>query len=190
MRLFVAVDLSEEARQAMAAEQKRIAATLGDRRTSLKWIMPEHMHLTLVFLGSVDEARGRAVVDMIGRDVDAAPFDMVFDGVGAFPPHGEPRVLWTGVTHGAAELVALHHELRQRAAALGIALEDRPFHPHLTLGRWRDSRRQDRDRALAAGARAPLARVRVQRATLYESRLAPPGPTYTALAHANLTRHS
>src|SRR6266550_4708422 len=147
MRLFVAVDLSEEARQAMAAEQKRIAAALAGRQTSLKWVRPEHLHLTLVFLGSVDEERARAGVDAIGRDVDAAPFDLVFDGVGAFPPHGEPRVLWTGVTHGAAELVALHRELRQRAAALGIALEARPFIPHLTLGRWRASRRHDRERA-------------------------------------------
>ena len=188
MRLFVAVDLSEEARQAMAAEQKRIASALGVRQTSLKWVRQEHMHLTLVFLGSVDEPRARTVVDVIGRDVDAAPFDMVFDGVGAFPPHGEPRVLWTGVTQGAADLVALHRELGQRVAALGIALEDRSFHPHLTLGRWRESRRRDRERALAAGGHDPIARVRVQRATLYESRLSPSGPTYTALAHANLTR--
>src|SRR6185503_14853417 len=132
MRLFVAVDLSEEARRAMAAEQKRIAAALGGRQTSVKWVRPEHMHLTLVFLGSVDEARAGAVVDAIGRDVDAAPFDMVFDGVGVFPPHGEPRVLWTGVRQGAAELVTLHRELGQRAGALGIALDERAFHPHLT----------------------------------------------------------
>ena len=150
MRLFVAVDLSEEARQAMAAEQKRIASALGVGQTSLKWVRQEHMHLTLVFLGSVDEPRARTVVDVIGRDVDAAPFDMVFDGVGAFPPHGEPRVLWTGVTQGAADLVALHRELGQRAAALGIALEDRSFHPHLTLGRWRESRA-----AVIANARLP-----------------------------------
>jgi 2'-5' RNA ligase len=188
MRLFVAVDLSDEARQAMAAERKRIAAALAGRPTSLKWVRPEHLHLTLVFLGSVDEARAHAVVDAVGRDVDAAPFDMVFDGVGVFPPRGEPRVLWTGVTQGAAELVALHRELGQRSAALGIALEDRSFHPPLTLGRWRESRRQDRERALAAQGCDPIARVRVQRATLYESRLSPSGPTYTALAHANLAR--
>jgi RNA 2',3'-cyclic 3'-phosphodiesterase len=188
MRLFVAVDLSEEARQAMAAEQKRIAAALVGRETSLKWVRQEHLHLTLVFLGSVDEARAHTLVDAMGHDVDTAPFDMVFDRVGVFPPHGEPRVLWTGVTQGAAELIALRRELGQRAAALGIALEERSFHPHLTLGRWRESRRQDRERALAAEAGDPIARVRVERATLYESRLSPSGPTYTALAHANLTR--
>ncbi len=108
MRLFVAVDLSDEARQAMAAEQQRIAAALAGRQTSLKWVRPEHMHLTLVFFGSVYEARALAVVYAMGRDVDAAPFDMVFDGLGVFPPHGEPRVLWTGVRQGAAELVTLH----------------------------------------------------------------------------------
>lgn len=188
MRLFVAVDLSDEARQAMAAEQKRIAAALAGRQTSLKWVRPEHMHLTLVFLGSVDVARAPAIVEAMSRDVDGPPFDMVFDGVGVFPPHGEPRVLWTGVRQGAAELVSLHRELGQRAAALGIALEERSFHPHLTLGRWRESRRQDRERALAAEGRDSIARVPVQRATLYESRLSPSGPTYAALAHANLAR--
>src|SRR6476659_1419840 len=100
---------------------------------------------------------------------------MVFDGIGVFPPHGEPRVLWSGVTEGAAELVALHRELAPRAAALEIALEERAFHPHLTLGRWRESRRQDRQRTLAAEARDPIARVHVRRATLYESRLSPSG---------------
>jgi 2'-5' RNA ligase len=188
MRLFVAVDLSDEPRQSMAAQQKRIAAVLADRQSSLKWVGPEHMHLTLVFLGNVDDAHGPAVVDAIGRDVDAAPFDIVFDRVGAFPPRGAPRVLWAGVTQGAAELVALQREVRQRAAALGIALEERPFHPHLTLGRWRESRPQDRERALAAALPDAIARVRVRRATLYESRLSRSGPTYTALAHANLTR--
>ena len=188
MRLFVAVDLSEEARQAMAAEQRRIAAALARGQTSLKWVRPEHMHLTLVFLGSVDEARVPAVIDALGRDVHTAPFDMVFDGVGAFPPRGAPRVLWTGVTEGAAQLVVLQRDVGQRAAALGIALEDRPFNPHLTLGRWRESRPRDRERALASEGLGAMARVRVERATLYESRLSPSGPTYTALAHANLTR--
>jgi 2'-5' RNA ligase len=73
MRLFVAVDLSAEARQAIAAEQQRIAAALDDRRTSLKWVRPEHMHLTLVFLGSVDDVRVPAVVDAVGRDSRQRP---------------------------------------------------------------------------------------------------------------------
>jgi len=187
MRLFVAVDLSEEARAAMAAVQTRIAAALAGGSASLKWVRPEQLHLTLVFLGNVAEARVPAVVEAAGRDVGAAPFDMVLDGVGAFPPRGAPRVLWAGVTEGAAELAAVQRELVTRVTAVGLVVDTRPFHPHLTLGRWRQSSPRDRTRACATGPPNAMARVRVRRTTLYESRLSPSGPTYTALAHANLT---
>jgi RNA 2',3'-cyclic 3'-phosphodiesterase len=187
MRLFIAVDLSEDARQAIAVAQNRIAAALAAEESRLKRVRPEHMHLTLVFLGRVADDDVPALVDAIGRDADATPFEVVFAGLGVFPPRGAPRVLWLGVADGAAALVALQRDLAQRTIARGIALEARPFHPHLTLGRWRSSRPLDRGRALAAGVPGPVASVRVERATLYESRLSPAGPTYTPLAHANLT---
>jgi len=188
MRLFIAVDLSEEAREAMAAEQKRIAAALGGTKTSLhpKWVRPEHAHLTLVFLGNVDASRVPAVVEAVGGDVDLAPFDMVLEGAGAFPPRGAPRVLWIGTTTGATELTVLQRLLSSRLAGLGVELETRPFHPHLTLGRWRESRPSDRDHALAAARPGAIARVHVRYATLYESRLSSSGAAYSALTRANL----
>jgi 2'-5' RNA ligase len=187
MRLFVAVNLSEEARDAVAAEQKRIAAATSGGKSLLKWVEAEQAHLTLVFLGHVDAALAPAVIAAVARDVDLAPFDMVLGGIGAFPPRGAPRVLWVGVTEGAEEMMLLQRELAARVTALGIPVEDRAFHPHLTIARWRESRPADRDRAIGAGSRGALARVRVAAATLYESKLSPAGPAYTALAHANLT---
>jgi 2'-5' RNA ligase len=186
MRLFVAVDLSDKARQAMAAEQKRIGAALHGAATSLKWVRPEHAHLTLVFLGHVDVARVPAVVDAIGRDVDAPAFEMVLAGAGAFPPRGAPRVLWIGIGGGSAQLLDVQRELAGRLVALGIPLEDRPFHPHLTIARWRQSRATDRLRALEAASSGEIARVRVEFATLYESRPSPSGPSYGALTRATL----
>jgi 2'-5' RNA ligase len=188
MRLFVAVDLSDAARAALAAEQKRIAAAISGTRSSLKWVKAEQAHLTLIFLGNVDAARAAAVVEAVSKDVDQPPFDMVLQGVGAFPPRGAPRVLWLGVADGAAELMRLQHELAARVSRLGIALEERAFHPHLTIGRWRESRPADRDRAIGAASAGALARVRVDSATLHESKLSSAGPAYTPLAHANLTR--
>jgi RNA 2',3'-cyclic 3'-phosphodiesterase len=187
MRLFVAVDLSDEARQAVEAEQKRIASAIAGTKSSLKWVKAEQAHLTLVFLGNVDTVRAPAVVDAVSRDVDLAPFDMALEGVGVFPPRGAPRVLWIGVADGAAELMLLERELATRASRLGIAIEERPFHPHLTIGRWRESRPIDRERVTGAGSTGVLARVHVGRAALYESKLSPAGPAYTPLAHANLT---
>jgi RNA 2',3'-cyclic 3'-phosphodiesterase len=187
VRLFAAVELSDEARLAIAAEQERLAAAFSGK-SAPRWVKPDQAHLTLVFLGNVEAGLAPAVIDAVGRDVDLAPFDMVLDGIGAFPPRGAPRVLWVGVTEGAEEMTRLQRELAARAAALGIAVEERPFHPHLTIARWRESRPADRDRAIGAATRGALARVHVSSATLYESKLSPAGPAYTALAHANLTR--
>jgi 2'-5' RNA ligase len=189
MRLFIAADMPDAVREAIANEQKRIAAALGGSESSLKWVKPGHAHLTLVFIGNVEDPRVPAVVDAVAADVDAPGFDVVFEGVGVFPPRGAPRVLWIGVGAGARELIELQRVIAARIAALGLPLEDRPFHPHLTLARWRQSRPSDRDRAIAAAPRGVVARAHVGGATLYESRLSPAGPAYTALARATLTGH-
>ncbi len=194
MRLFVAADLPDSAREAIAAEQRRLGSALGEkerepfkRANALKWVKPEHSHLTLVFLGDVEDARVPSVVDTLGHHVDMAPFEIVFEGLGAFPPRGAPRVLWIGVAAGANALIDLQRELARRIAVLGIPIEDRPFHPHLTLARWRESRSTDRQRALAHAPTGAIARARIAGATLYQSRLSPAGPIYTALARATLS---
>jgi 2'-5' RNA ligase len=187
VRLFAAVDLTPGTRDAMAAEQRRIAAALGAAAASVKWVRPDNAHLTLVFLGDVDGSVAPALIDAVGRDVHANPFDITFSGVGLFPPRGAPRVLWTGIAAGTRALEALHRELSTRIAAHGVPLEARAFHPHLTLGRWTSSRNGDRAKALAAGRPGVIARQTVEWATLYQSRLSPSGASYTPLARANLT---
>lgn len=187
MRLFVAIDLDPGARQAIASEQARLKKALGDR-SSLKWVRDEQMHLTLVFLGEVTDDRAPQVVDSINQSIDEAPFDASLEGVGMFPPHGPPRVLWIGIGRGAEQLIAVQRELSARVRHLGIELEDRAFHPHLTLARWRESRPVDRSRvADAAKATGTIARVHVDHATLYRSRLSPSGSSYTPLARATLS---
>ena len=186
MRLFVAADLPQDARDAVAEAQKRLASALAGAAGLLRWVRAEHAHLTLVFLGEVEEARAPAVVDAVGRDVDAAAFDIALETIGVFPPRGAPRVLWIGVGAGASQVIDLQRELARRIGALGIPLEDRPFHPHLTLARWRDARSPDRDRALRSAPPGIVATARVDGATLYRSRLSPSGPSYTALARAGL----
>ncbi len=187
MRLFVAVDLSEAAREDIAAEQRRIAEALSGSSRALRLVKPAQMHLTLLFLGEVHEARVPALVESMTVDAGVAAFDLAFAGVGVFPPHGAPRVLWTGVTHGAEPLARLQSEIAARARALGIKSDDRAFHAHLTLGRWREPRSSDRARIVAASQHGVIARVHVDRATLYQSRLSSAGPTYTTLARVNLS---
>ena len=186
MRLFIAIDLDEAARDAIAAEQARLKKALGDR-SSLKWVRDEQMHLTLVFLGEVPDDGAPRLIETIGRRIDRPSFDASFEGVGVFPPHGAPRVLWVGVADGAQEMIAVQRELAGRVRQLGVVLEDRPYHPHLTLARWRESGAADRRRVGEATKATTIARVHVDHATLYRSRLSPSGSTYTPLARATLS---
>ena len=186
MRLFVAADLGEAARAALDVEQQRIREALGPS-TSLKWVKPEQAHLTLVFLGNVDDTKAPAIIEAMGEDIQGAPFEMALEGIGVFPSRGAPRVLWIGIGAGAAKLAALQRAVAARVAALGIAVEERAFHPHLTLARWKASRPADREPALKAAARpGAIARTRVERTTLYQSRLSSSGPAYTPLSRGNL----
>lgn len=187
MRLFLAVDLDAAARAAIAATQKRVAAALADSSSRVSWVKPDRMHLTMLFLGELEEARVPALVESIGRHIDGKPFEIALENVGVFPERGAPRVVWVGVSGAEDALHDLYDELVRRVAAQDIAIESRPFQPHLTLGRFKTSRPSDRRRVLAVAQPGRIARVTVDGATLYRSRLSSEGPTYTPLARATLS---
>lgn len=186
MRLFVAIDLDDIARQAIAQTQRRMAEILETDR-SMKWVSPAHVHLTLAFLGEIAGPAVPALVTALSVNIDARPFAAVFQKLGVFPPRGAPRVLWLGVADGASEVIETQRVVTGRVAQAGVPPEGRPFNPHLTLARWRSSRPDAARRTLAAAPHTPIARVNVDHVTLYESRLTPAGPVHTALARATLT---
>jgi 2'-5' RNA ligase len=95
--------------------------------------------------------------------------------------------LWIGIRDGESELRELQRVVAERVARAGVALEERPFSPHLTLGRWKESRSSDRSRLADAFHARAIAHARVDRATLFESRISSKGPTYTELARATLS---
>jgi RNA 2',3'-cyclic 3'-phosphodiesterase len=187
VRLFAAIDLSTATRAAMAAEQQRLRIALAPSGEALKWVRPDNAHLTLIFLGHVDDARVAALVEEFSGDINLPPFEITFTGTGIFPERGAPRVLWVGLGAGRDALSAVHRELTARVSRHGVALETRDFHPHLTLARWSSSRPADRGRLRTAAGTGILARQPVASAVLYHSQLHPAGARYTALAHANLT---
>ncbi len=205
MRLFAAIELDQSARDAIAKEQNRVKKALGDGGESgVRWVRPEHIHLTLVFLGEVSEDQGQTVVGIMRESFRCDRFAIVLGGLGVFPHHGSPRVLWLGLKRGASEVVALQREVSGRLTDLGTADEERAFHPHLTLGRWRHARphfshgvenrnrfqsrasRSDRQRIVEIDRSDEVARVAVTDVTLLESRLSSQGPTYITLCRAPL----
>ncbi len=186
MRLFVAVELDEHSRAAIAEEQERLRpiAAQGSR---IRWVQPDRLHLTLAFLGEVDGARAAAVIAALQPRVDRPSFELIFAGFGVFPPRGAPRALWIGIREGESELRELQHVVAERVTRLGIALEQRPFSPHLTFGRWKESRPSDRSGLADAWHARTIARTRIDHATLFESRVSSNGPAYTELARATLS---
>src|SRR6476660_6570974 len=124
MRLFVAADLPDAARAAVAGVPKQMASALGGSAGQLKWVRAEHSHLTLVFLGDVAEPHAAMVVESIAGDVPLEPFEIVLESAGVFPARGAPRVLWVGVGAGAAALSTLQREIARRVSSLGIPLDE------------------------------------------------------------------
>lgn len=191
MRLFVAVDIDPTVRAAVGAVTRRLArefeSSTGRRPgTDVTWVKPENMHLTLHFLGEVDQDRAAGLQRTLEAPFAMPAFCLDFDGVGLFPPSGPPRVVWLGITRGADRLVALHAEVGARLAGLGFALESRPYQPHLTLARFRRPGNPQLRELIGQVSAAGIGRSRVDHVTLYESRLSPRGPTYAELARSML----
>lgn len=122
---------------------------LRERREKLpvKWVRPENIHLSLKFLGEVDEAREpelrAALQQAAGSRAEARAITVHVEGFGVFPDYHRPRVVWAGVAPDPA-LELLQHGVEQAFAPLGFPTDARPFRPHVTLGRaGRDARPRD-----------------------------------------------
>ena len=187
MRLFVAVDPDSTAREAISASVARFRERAERQQRGLPlrvaWVAGPKLHVTLHFLGEVEDSRVARLQLSLERPLGIEPADVAFGGWGAFPQHGSPRVLWIGVTDGLSPLGRAHELLGERLAGLGIGLEAGPFSAHLTVGRVK-APSGDVLRRLVDGGEVPVAaRCAVTQCTLYRSRLSPAGATYEALVH-------
>jgi len=126
-RLFVALDLPEPVKRSL----EPLSRGLGD----VRWVEPEQQHLTLRFLGQLDNGWTHEVADALAL-VPGVPFDLRLKGIGHFPPRGEPRVLWVGVEK-SLELQRLKRRIDRALDAAGLAPESRKFAPHVTIARIR-----------------------------------------------------
>jgi len=184
MRLFVAVNLPDPTRRALWDT----AAPLRARRYPVRWVEPEAIHLTLKFLGDVPDARESEVRDALDAAVRGArPFPVMLEGFGAFPSPHRPRVLWAGCD-GAPPLELLQHRVEVEMERIGFAVEGRPFHPHLTLGRAKRDARPGTFTGLAEQIESLTfaAEVAVRSADLMQSTLTPSGARYVRRHAAEL----
>lgn len=188
MRCFIAIDIDDEIRAALGELQQELAGAADIGKSDVKWVRPEAMHLTLKFLG---EIRDNEVVDVckIAKNVAAqhSRFQLTVAEVGCFGGRSA-RVLWVGAGLDCPELSALQADIEDQLDEAGWARESRKFSGHLTLCRIRNTRAGV---ALAKMTEQykdfDLGTMRCDAIRVYQSKLTPTGPIYTALGEYRLS---
>jgi 2'-5' RNA ligase len=188
LRLFVAVEIGET----VAAEAGRIAAELrrritGEDRAKITWVSPDRMHVTLRFIGEVDEGAAARIIEALTPPIGVRPFQVLWQGLGAFPGRGRPRVLMCQAGRGREGMLDLEEAVSSRLEAVGIAREGRAYAPHLTLARVREAGALRTPKLFEGLEKERLGTTEVEAITLFQSQLSPKGPSYVPLLRTNLT---
>jgi RNA 2',3'-cyclic 3'-phosphodiesterase len=194
IRTFLAVELGEPLRANLSTLQQDLKQRLlrgASREVRISWVPPASIHLTLKFLGDIDEQLVLPMREAIGEAVrDHQPVHIPFERLGVFPRLQQPRVLWAGPTakweqgDDAARLAALHRTVEECCRSFDIAPEGRPLSPHLTLARIREGERSMGQALTRSGVMdrpLSLGSLSVESIVLMKSELRPTGPVYTGL---------
>lgn len=184
MRLFIAIDLSPEIKNRLSSAVKILKPVASD----IKWVAPENYHLTLKFLGETDDSRVETIKQVLEKVASKhRRFYLSVRGTGSFPPgQVRMRVIWVGFQAGP-ELYALQSELEEALSQEGFSREERPFTPHLTIGRAREPRKQERLKAeLDRMGAEEYGTMEVSEINLFQSILRPEGPEYRIISRHKL----
>lgn len=186
MRLFVALNFTKSEREKVM----RATRPVRDADIPIDWIDVDTYHLTLKFLGNVDQKRLdkiKAVVDQVATGTGR--FDLVLRGFGAFPTIRKPRVLWIGVDPSPA-LRCLKQDVEWGMANHGFEKETRAFHPHVTVGRTRGDEGAGVFRGLdaVAGGIRFKAKIPLKWLDLMRSEPTRSGPRYSVVHRGEFKR--
>lgn len=191
MRLFVALDLTDAVRAAIAELLAGLKPTTG----AVRWVRPEGLHLTLKFIGHLGEESLPSLREALVQARTSEPVEMEFHGLGCFPNPRSPRVFWVGV-RGNDALFDLARQIEAALEPLGIARERRAYAPHLTLGRFKSGPGKKTDarglrrlqEKIAALPSVDFGHVRCEEFFLYQSKLSPKGAQYSKLDQFRFVR--
>ncbi len=185
IRAFIAVPVGEDVRRRLARMQSAFAA----RAEGVRWVDPAHIHLTLLFLGDIHPQSVASLSSALDR-IAAGPAPVMLEarGLGFFGSRSSPRVLWAGLRGELDRLAGIQDSLREAALAAGCSPDDKPFSPHLTIGRVRSNRDAGRLVALVEREKdACIGGFSVESILLMKSCLTPNGPVYSRLHEARFT---
>ena len=182
MRLFVALNLPKKERDRIY----RVSKVLRECELPVRWVDPEHYHVTLKFLGEVPEDRMEGVHDALDHVASTTgKLDLAVEGFGAFPTIRRPQVIWVGIEPSPA-LRCLKQDVEWALMGCGFERETRAFHPHLTLGRAdaRDGAGAFRGLDDKAAGLTYQGQVKVRKLDLMRSQLSKGGVTRYTLQHS------
>ncbi|GFE61224.1 RNA 2',3'-cyclic phosphodiesterase [Geobacter sp. AOG2] len=171
MRLFIAIELPDTIKRHL----EKIRAHIPGSR----WVPMEQIHLTLAFLGEVDEVTIERLTGSLAA-IQSPGFSLRFSGAGCFPDRSRPRVLWVGL-EPEPRLNRLASLVRETVLACGIPLEERPFSPHITLARLKLPVPREVEAFLGDHGKMCLPSVDVRRFILFKSLLTSQGAVHTPL---------
>jgi 2'-5' RNA ligase len=189
MRTFIAIELSREIKEYLARLQDKLKLSQAD----VKWVTPQNIHLTLKFIGEIDE-KPLEQLKQILQDIATGQkqFSLSLTSVGAFPSLTSPRVIWVGINKGDEEVKTIAKTLEEKLSEIGITKEDRPFSSHITLGRTKSSKNQNNLVKTLQFSTEKLpeatAEMTVEKITLLKSTLTPKGPIYEILKEVSLKK--
>ncbi len=184
IRSFLAIELPKPILKKIEEVQEDLKSTHAD----VRWVSPEKIHLTLKFFGNIEESKIDPIFMSIEEPVrTTSPFSLKVRGIGAFPHLKNPRVIWVGMVDGGEVLISLQKQIEIQLGKIEFQPEDRPFHPHLTLGRMKSSRGKGELAAkMGRYKEEEFGDFRVERVVLFKSDLKPSGPIYTPLRDMRL----
>ena len=184
IRSFLAIELPKWILIKIGEAQEDLRSTHAE----VGWVNPEKIHLTLKFFGNIEASRIDPIVRSIEEPIRKTfPFSLKVRGVGAFPHLKSPRVIWIGLVDEKEILMSFQKELEAQLEKIGFRPEDRPFHPHLTLGRMKSSRgKEGLLGKMEKHKEEEFGDLQVDRVVLFKSDLKPSGPIYTALRELGL----
>jgi 2'-5' RNA ligase len=185
LRLFIAVETPAGVRREMGRLQRELAAAPVD----VRWEKSEKLHCTLAFLGSVPDS----TVASLERELRVAvagisAFAVRYEGVGFFPDNRRPKIIWVGMADDGGALSHLQQAVTGAVSAAGIRCDDKPFHPHVTIGRVRSGDFAGRLTTIAESLTLDHPPVTVQEVRIVRSELRPGGSVYAALRSIPLSR--
>jgi 2'-5' RNA ligase len=181
IRSFLAIDPPEEILREIGRIQDRLKKIIqGD----VRWVRPEGIHLTLKFFGDISENAVAEISAVAGKAAAAVgTFELAIGGAGIFPDMKRPRIIWLGMNGDVARLVTFQKELEHMLQEFGFPREERPFRPHLTLGRIKSAKGvTGLAEALRKGETYTAGRFTASGLGLFKSDLTPRGAIYTRLA--------